>query len=229
MKNPQWEGAVNARRLAGDIYRMGRSEWLTERGWDQLYGDGVRTVIDLRNAMERSRRASDPVVPGEAVARFAVVHAPTEDPEDPRYPELFAPYMNHPRLYADMVALFPQRIAGVFKELAAAKGAVVIHCSAGRDRTGLIATLLLALLGEADQIAAQDELGTRGINDWHRISPVKHPYERHLDPGELAAEVAGRGAAVVEFADGMDVRAFLLANGVGPEEIDAVIARCRRF
>lgn len=227
MIDPHWEGAVNARKLAGDIYRMGRSEWLTERGWDQLYDDGVRTVIDLRNAAERTRRPSDPQVREEAVARFAVVHSPTEDPEDPRYPELFAPYMNHPRLYADMVLLFPERIAGVFKELAAANGAVVIHCSAGRDRTGLIATLLLALLGQAEQIAAQDELGTRGINDWHLVSPVKHPYERHLDHNELAAEVAGRGAALMEFAGGLDVRAFLLANGMSAAEIDAVIARCR--
>lgn len=227
MDTPHWEGAVNARRLAGDIYRMGRSEWLTERGWDQLHRDGVRTVIDLRNAVERVRRPSDPDVGEEALVRFAVVHAPTEDPEDPRYPELFAPYMNHPRLYADMVALFPERVAGVFKELAAAEGAVVIHCSAGRDRTGLVATLLLALLGQADQIAAQDELGTRGINEWHRISPVKHPYERHLDPGEIAAEVAGRAAAVMEFADGFDVRSFLLAHGVEAWEVDAVIVRCR--
>lgn len=227
MDNPHWDGAVNARLLAGDIYRMGRSEWLTEHGWEQLYDDGVRTVIDLRNAVERNRRPSDPVVREEKLARFAVVHAPTEDPADPRYADLFAPYMNHPRLYADMVTLFPQRVAAVFKELAAAQGAVVIHCSAGRDRTGLIATLLLALLGQADQIAAQDERGTRGINEWHLVSPVKHPYERHLGPQELAVEVAGRGAAVMEFARQVDVRAFLLANGVTVAEIDAVIERSR--
>ena len=223
--NPQWEGAVNARLLAGDIYRMGRSEWLTEHGWEQLFDDGIRTVIDLRNPGERKRRPTDPVVGEGALARFAVVHSPTENPEDPRYHELFNPYMNHPRLYADIVRMFPQQVAAVFKELAAAQGAVVIHCSAGRDRTGLIATLLLALLGQSERAAREDELATRGINDWHLVAPVKHPYERHMEPAELSDVVQGRGQAVRAFADTMDVRKFLRANGVTASEIDAVIER----
>ena len=225
--NPRWEGAVNARLLAGDIYRMGRSEWLTEHGWDQLFDDGVRTVIDLRNPAERKRRPTDPVVGENVLARFAVVHSPTENPDDPSYHDLFHPYVNHPSLYTDIMRLFPQQVAAVFKELAAAQGAVVIHCSAGRDRTGLVATLLLTLLGQSERVAREDELATRGINEWHLVSPVKHPYERHLDGTEMAQLVSGRGQAVEEFVDGMDVREFLLANGVSAAEIDAVIVRSR--
>ncbi|WP_125612976.1 tyrosine-protein phosphatase [Specibacter cremeus] len=224
---PHWEGAVNARLLIGDIYRMGRSEWLTERGWGQVYDDGVRTVIDLRNPGERRRRPTDPVVGDAAMARFAVVNAPTEDPDNAEYQALCTPYMNHPRLYGDIVRLFPDRVADVFRELAMAEGKVVIHCSAGRDRTGLIATMLLQLAGaEAGRARAEDMAAARGINDWHRISPVKHPHESYLGDDELAPLIAGRGRALDGFVAGLDVRAFLLANGVTPGLVAALVARC---
>jgi len=227
MPGVRWEGAVNARLLAGDIYRMGRSEWLTERGWQQVKHDGVQTVIDLRNPGERLRRPTDPVVGEGVMAGFDVVNLPTEDPDNPEYQALCRPYMNHPSHYADILRLFPEKIVAVIKELAVARGAVVIHCSAGRDRTGLIASLLLALLGEMERAGRQDELAARGINEWHLVAPVKHPYERYLDPATMAEVVADRGQAVAGFVGGLDVRAFLLGNGVSAAEIDAVVARLR--
>ena len=72
MKNPRssvdWDGAVNAWHVAGGVYRMGRREWLTEAGWRQAYDDGIRTVVDLRNAAEARRRDTDPVVGGAALS-----------------------------------------------------------------------------------------------------------------------------------------------------------------
>ncbi len=78
-----WDGAVNAWRISGGVFRMGRREWLTEAGWKQAYDDGVRTVIDLRNAAEHGRRDTDPEVGADVLAVFDVVHAPTEDPYPP--------------------------------------------------------------------------------------------------------------------------------------------------
>jgi protein-tyrosine phosphatase len=154
-----WEGAVNARHLLGDIYRMGRSEWVTPAGWQQAYDDGIRTVVDLRNPTERGPRPTDPIPDESVLARFTVVNCPTEDPGRGGFDGQRVPYLNHPGSYAEYLRRFPGPIAGVLKTLAQVPGAVVIHCSAGRDRTGLISTLLLLLAGAPEQVRIQYELG----------------------------------------------------------------------
>jgi hypothetical protein len=232
-----WEGAVNARHVAGSVYRMGRREWLTERGWRQMHDDGVRTVVDLRNPGEQRRRATDPAVGPEAMAGIDVVATPTEDLDHPEHAEVHAgripPYLSHPSGYAGVVRLFPDRIVAVFRAIAAAPAGVVLHCSAGRDRTGLIVTMLLRLAGAPDgsgtraAVAEQYEASVRGINAWHRVSPVKHPYERWHDDDELAPLLAERQEALAAFADGLDVEQFLLEHGLSAGELERVRAKMR--
>lgn len=226
MDEVDWEGAVNARRVAGGLYRMGRSEWLTERGWRQAYADGIRTVVDLRNADERRRRPTDPEVGPDALSGITVLHCPTEDQSHEEFIAAAAsadtPYLSDPRYYPANLEHFPDLIAGVFRSLAHARGSVVVHCSAGRDRTGMIVSLALALAGQRDRVATQYDAGARGINEWHRISPVKHPYERHLDPEQLDELLVGRQEALAAFIDGIDVQAFLLGHGLTAQEIAAV-------
>lgn len=226
MDEVYWEGAVNARRVAGRLYRMGRSEWLTERGWRQAHADGIRTVVDLRNPAERRRRPTDPDVGPGALEGITVVNRPTEDPSHAGFQAAAAsgdtPYLSDPRHYPANLDHFPDLVADVFRALAHAEGGVVVHCSAGRDRTGLVVSMALVLAGQRDLVATHYDAGARGINEWHRISPVKHPHERHQAPGELDALLAGRQRALAAFVDGIDVGAFLLAHGLTAAEIDAV-------
>lgn len=175
MEEVHWEGAVNARAVLGQVYRMGRSEWLTEAGWRALHAQGIGTVIDLRNPDERVRRPTDPAVGPSVLAGIEIVNAPTEEGGHAGFEAVATPYMNHPRQYPANLRFFPERIVAVFRALATAQGGVVLHCSAGRDRTGLIVTMLLELAGRRDLVAAQYEASVRGINHWHRISPTRHP------------------------------------------------------
>ncbi|XAS66697.1 tyrosine-protein phosphatase [Micrococcaceae bacterium Sec5.7] len=166
---------------------MGRREWLTEAGRQQAYDDGVRTVIDLRNPGEVQRRDTDPQVDDEVLAGIDVVLAPTEDPDDPEFKAICVPYLNDPSCYADNARLFPEKLAAVFKAIAAAPGGVVIHCGAGRDRSGLIAAMLQDLAGDSDQDIAQGyQLAMRGINERHRTHPTPHPHDRFLDEATMA-------------------------------------------
>lgn len=216
---------MNARRVLGRIYRMGRSEWLTTTGWEQAHADGVRTVIDLRNPAERTRRPTDPTIDEAVLAGITVLNTPTEEPGHPGFERIAIPYMNHPRMYPLNIECFPQRIAGVFKAIAEAEGAIVLHCSAGRDRTGLVVSMLLALAGRRDLLDSQYEASLRGINEWHRISPVKHPHESHLGERELAWTLAERLEALEEFIGDLDVAAFLLAHGLSRADLGAIAGK----
>jgi len=218
-----WDGAVNAWRVAGDVYRMGRHEWVTEAGWHQMYDDGVRTVIDLRASRERQQRDTDPEVPGEAKARIAVVHCPTEDPDHSRFSELFGPYLKDPAQYADYLQIFADKVAAVFKAIAVSPGKVVVHCSAGRDRSGVIALMLQRLAGFTDEdIVAGYEFAARGINERHRTHGAPHAHDPHLAENDLEALLRGRRAGLLAFLASLDVEAFLAANGVSAHEVVAI-------
>jgi hypothetical protein len=224
-----WDGAVNAWHVAGGIYRMGRREWLTEAGWRQAYDDGVRTVIDLRNAAEARRRDSDPLVSDSAWSGITVVSAPTEEPGDPHFTELAGPYLNDPAYYADNARLFPEKLAGVFKALAVAsvRGEVVLHCAAGRDRSGMVAAMVQDLAGDSDQeIAECYRRAARGINERYRTHGPPHDRERYVEEHELAPLLERRGDAVVEFVRALDTRNFLLRNGFTAPDLDAVLSLC---
>ncbi|VXC64268.1 conserved hypothetical protein [Arthrobacter sp. 9V] len=218
-----WDGAVNAWRIAGDVYRMGRHEWVTESGWQQMYDDGVRTVIDLRASRERRQRDTDPQVPDEVKARIAVVHCPTEDPDHRDFSELFGPYLKDPAQYADYLELFADKIAAVFKAIAASPGKVVVHCSAGRDRSGVIAVMLQRLAGAGDEeIVRGYELAARGINERHRTHGAPHAHDPYLSDADLEAMLTQRRNSLRAFLSSLDAAGFLTANGVAAPELAAV-------
>jgi protein-tyrosine phosphatase len=218
-----WDGAVNEWRISGSVYRMGRREWVTDAGWKQAYDDGVRTVIDLRNAGELGRRDTDPEVGDGALAAFDVVHSPTEDPDDPEFKAICTPYLNDPSCYADNARLFPGKLAAVFKAVAASAGGVVIHCSAGRDRSGMIAAMLQDLTGASDQeIVAGYQSAMRGINERHRTADRPHAHERYLEEEALAPLLEKRGGGALEFVRRLDTGTYLLRHGVTEAELTAI-------
>jgi hypothetical protein len=219
-----WNGAVNAWHVAGGVYRMGRREWLTDAGWQQAYDAGVRTVVDLRNPREAQRRNTDPVVGEAASTGITIVSAPTEEPDDPRLTEVCGPYLNDPAHYLHNVRLYPQKFVGIFRSIAeAASAGVVIHCAAGRDRSGMVAAMLQDLAGDSDQqIARGYEQAARGINERYRTHGPPHERERYLPEAELAPLMEQRGRAVAGFVRQLDTGGFLVRHGLTETELEAV-------
>lgn len=231
-----WDGAVNARDLGGTgdddrrvqpgrLYRMGRHEWITEVGWQQAWDDGVRTIIDLRNGSELGRRPEDPPVPQQALDRFTYVNAPTEDQSDEEFRALCGPYLSTPKYYRNNLERWPERFAGIARAVATAPaGGVVMHCAAGRDRTGMVTALLLGAAGiSVAAISADYAAAVTTINNRYRSQ--EKPHEPPKNDDELAAWLRVARSHLEELLDTLDARQFLLDAGLTAAELALLTAR----
>ncbi len=230
-----WDGIYNARDLGGlrtaagttafgAFYRTARLECLTDGGWQQMYDAGVRTIVDLRNEEERARRDGDPRIDVGALPTVTVVSCPTEDQSDPEFMEICGPYLDSPEYYRENLRRWPEKFAAVFRALSAAvDGGIVVHCAGGRDRTGLITTMLLLLAGvEHADIAADYELSCRAVNEYFKTLSAPQARETPRTEAELRVVLDHRTAALRELVEGFDVEHYLLDAGLTSAELDKV-------
>ena len=159
------DGLANARdlgglpRAAGGVtptgifFRSASVDDMTERGWEQLQGLGVRTVVDLRHDAERAR---------DTKPRPAWLTTRHVDHDGLENKPFWEDYWDDGRAgtalyYEAHLAVMPERTAAALDALAAApSGGVLFHCAAGRDRTGLIAALLLELADVDEEAVVAD-------------------------------------------------------------------------
>ncbi len=228
-----WEGCFNARDLGGLRTTVGRTtrfgavvrsdslDHLTPAGWAALQAYGIRTIVDLRNDEERQAGFQ----PGEA--GLTTVHVPLDDTADTELWEYIwgNGLDGSPLYYRLFLERKPDRCAAAVAAVArAAPGGVVVHCGAGRDRTGLVTLLLLALAGVgADEIAADYELSTERLRGFWAARG-----ERDQGPeieGLLARADTTARTLLLDIVASLDVDAYLRSAGLGEGDLSAVRTR----
>lgn len=134
---------------------------LSAAGCAELSGRGLRTIVDLRI---ESERVAEPETPC-ALEQASVVLAP-----------LPVPYEVSPENYvADLNSR--ESIGQVFRTLADDNAyPVYIHCTWGRDRTGVVAALILTALGASRPDIMQEYLLSR-----RTVGAYPHSLEAMLD------------------------------------------------
>jgi len=168
------EGAVNARDLgglptvdgrttrSGVLLRSDNLQDLTPKDIEVLRQQGLKTVLDLRTSPELEIIGPGPLRETEvthlhldliphgfdARADELVEKAiPHEDAGDEAMDHFYIDYVNHA----------PDAIATALRTIAnPTSGAVLVHCAAGKDRTGVVCALALSLVGVTRQAVVDD-------------------------------------------------------------------------
>lgn len=237
------DGAVNARAVVpGRLLRADNLQALSEADVALLVGEhGLRTVIDLRTDNERALEGPAPLDSVDAVEVLPLslypetggntdVDAETvkpwerlaQDPEDAGENPTVAAYYGYLRHR-------PDSIVAALRAIARSDGAALVHCAAGKDRTGVVIGLALELAGvPRDAINADYELTTERIEQIVARLAASPTYAREMVSADPARHAPRPGALkrVLELLDEREggPEAYLRRHGLEDADIDVLHA-----
>lgn len=209
------QGADNFRSLKGMVARCGRRigsdallradqlHGLTAEDWQALQRLGLRTVCDLRSAGECDRypnRLPDPAIEQLHLEVLGDVRA------DPRVAAMLANnaqaedaegMMLH--VYRQLPGLLAPLLPALFKLFIRGNGSVLIHCTAGKDRTGVAVMLLLHALGVSAEHIMDDYLLSA-----RRFSQLKEARQEAIS--HAVSRMAGRPVSEAALDAVLDAR-----------------------
>ena len=175
-------GASNFRDLGGDATKDGRTvRWrqifrsnhlahLTDDDAVVLRSLGFKSAFDFRGSVERAEALcrmpeitvhSLPVEPTVVAALRAIAAGGTPLSTDHAVEVMRDSYRSY-------VQQNTPRFRTLFAHLLEDRAPLVIHCTAGKDRTGFACALILHTLGVPDEVISQDYLLT---NQFYRRDP----------------------------------------------------------
>jgi len=179
-----WADCLNARDLGGlpaaegrirpgALVRSDSLTRLTPSGRSALLAHGVRTIVDVRSRAEVERDWDQyPFRDGEVAYRNVPFTMSRDERAWDDLREHHEAAQSRQELNRLDLARYPAGIAAIVVAIAeAAPGGVLVHCHAGKDRTGLVIALLLSTAGVAEGDIADDyALTARNIEllieDW---------------------------------------------------------------
>jgi protein-tyrosine phosphatase len=193
---------------------------LSDAGWAAAWAYGVRTVIDLRDPDE------GPPDQAPRPAGITTVRTPLDPVGTPFYEHWQKiDNLGSPLYYPAMLAEHPELVVTAVRAIAnAAPGCVVFHCAGGKDRTGLVALVLLILAG-----ATPDEIIADYLLTYDRM---KQRYDELGFRDQLAVVtelLAGCDttieASLTSTITSLPMPGFFLDNGLSATELAALHTR----
>ena len=251
------DGAVNVRDLGGlpttdggtivpaRLLRSENLQELSERDVARLVDEiGVTTVVDLRSTNEVTTEGPAPLdaVPGVRHAHHpflaelldatdtvkAALLTEAIETDRARYPA--DPTAGH---YLGYLENRPDQVTGALRSIITAPGAAIVHCAAGKDRTGVLVALALTVAGVDAETVVADYLAT---NERLEAIVARLARSKMYSSGVTSKPVqahAPRAETMKAVLTELDARyggvtAWLADNGFGADEVGRLQAKLRQ-
>jgi protein tyrosine/serine phosphatase len=188
------EGTANTRDLGGLPTRDGRRtrpgsllrsdnlQDLTEGDVERLLGVGLEVVVDLRTDVERAGTGPGPLAGRVRHEELSLIRAQHEVAPGAVLPDRWADGATG--AYLHYLSDMPENVAAAVRAIAG-PGAAVVHCAAGKDRTGVVCAITLEAVGVPREEVVADYALTN-----ERIERI---YDRLVASDTYAADVARIG------------------------------------
>lgn len=201
---------------SGRLFRGGALSLLTDDDLTVLVDDlGIRTVVDLRRPREVARTPPTPLVARGAAFCNPAFRTAEAVPGEPDTRSLLDHYLHY--LDAD-----PASVVAAAAVLVSPDGQpAIFHCAVGKDRTGVLAALLLDLLGVGRELIGADYEAT----SWELARMVEllrgTDFYRDRLPSSVLLHRTLRAGTMVRFLDTVDDRwggaeRWLVDHGLDP-------------
>lgn len=162
----------------GLIYRSGAMPRLAEPDWRWMAERRIATVCDLRTPEERELaptnwQGGDETrhIEADYGAHHIFRNAQADSSKSGALNDL------HHSLYSKFPHLLAPALQAMFQALLDGRTPLIVHCSAGQDRTGLAVGLVLSALGVPRNLIYEDYL----------LSTASRQFDKELDRAGLAA------------------------------------------
>ena len=191
---------MNARAVVpGVLLRADNLQGLSAADIRELVeGQALEVVLDLRTDIEVASEGPGPMTTEPAVriehrslypdsGENTDLDAATIKPWGPAHDDVFPDEPPVVRSYMSYLHRRPDSIVASVRAIARARGAVLVHCAAGKDRTGVVVALALDAAGVDRAVIVADYLATA-----ERIDAI---IERLVSSDTYRAELEGHDPA----------------------------------
>lgn len=230
IKRYRFSSAINFRDLGGfyaaddkivrwnSLYRSDKFEGTSEKEWGIMKENGIRVIMDLRSFEEIEK------FPDDCPPDFEYICCPLVEYnlsfENISSPAMQAFALKVSEGYKNIVMEHGQNLAKIINTISdnVEKGGIVFHCTSGKDRTGVVASVLYYILGVSDEDIIADYQTSYTYNK--RMSDkFMNDFPQYRQYYSVVTSKASNMTELLNLYEEIDIVNYLIANGASEAKI----------